>query len=218
MELVPRFKCSLVASPEVPYTCFEQDFCGQQSTVNYWIDWENPMSLKNWSESIGLICRPGWQIGLLGSAAFGGWCSSLLWLPRFSDVYGRLRLFQLSCIVTTIMYVAIMFSKSYMVTLASIFMIGFFASLRVNVGWPYMLELIPKQSHSLHAMGLNAIAPFEAITGVLFFAYLSNSAYLLMGIFLVLQLITICLTFLLPESPVYLLTKGRLEEAEAALS
>ena len=92
MELVPRFKCSFIETPEVVFSCVEQDFCGSDS-VTYWIDWDHPMSLHNWSESIGLICRPGWQIGMLGSSMFGGWCLSLLWLPRLSDVYGRIRLY-----------------------------------------------------------------------------------------------------------------------------
>ena len=60
MELVPKFKCSYTESPDVVFSCVEQDFCGRGDEINYWIDWDNRMSLYNWSENIGLICRPGW--------------------------------------------------------------------------------------------------------------------------------------------------------------
>ncbi len=79
MEMSPRFKCSVTESQEV-FDCTEKDFCGS-SDINFWVDTANDRSLVNWSERIGLICRPGWQIGLLGSAFFAGWVSTLLWIP-----------------------------------------------------------------------------------------------------------------------------------------
>ena len=57
-EAVPHFKCSSLGSNGV-YDCVEADFCGKPE-INFWVDRENPDTIYNWAEQIGLICRPGW--------------------------------------------------------------------------------------------------------------------------------------------------------------
>jgi MFS family permease len=218
MELVPRFKCSYPESPETVFSCVEQDFCGSDGKINYWIDWDNPMSLHNWSENISLICRPGWQIGMLGSVLFGGWVMTLLWLPSYSDTYGRANLYRIAMIATTIAYGLILISKSFLLTLACAFITGVFTSIRLGVGWPYLLELVHKGSHPVHSMSLLSVCAFQQIICVAYFKYYSNNAYLFMGVGFGIQVVVLVLTFLMPESPVFLLTKGRMVEAEAALA
>ena len=91
LEVLPQFKCSFNESTNFE-TCTEKDFCGNPN-VEVFIDWENPKSIYNWADTIGLVCRPGWQVGLLGSVYYAGWCSTLLWLPKYSDLYGRKKFF-----------------------------------------------------------------------------------------------------------------------------
>jgi len=182
LELMPAFKCSHLDSPDIAFSCVEADFCGRTESINFWIDWDNPMSLFNWSQTIGLICRPGWQIGLLGSSMFGGWVLSLLWLPSYSDVYGRKLLFKLSIIVTTLMFFFMWVSKSYLLTLISHTIIGFFTSLRLGVGWPYMLELVHKGSHPVHSVIILGTCAVQQMFCIAFFKYFSHNANVFMAI------------------------------------
>jgi hypothetical protein len=109
-------------------------------------------------------------------------------------------------------------SKSYLVTLFSILITGFFTSLRSGVGWPFLLELVPKGSRPMHAMAYGSMGAIIAMSCVIFLSYFSNNAYYFMGIGFAFQIIVVILTFMLPESPVYLLTRGRMAEAEVALA
>ena len=155
---------------------------------------------------------------MLGSMLFGGWCSTILWLPRQSDVYGRTKLFRYAMCLTLATFTTIYFSKSYLVTLLAILITGLFTSLRSGVGWPLLLELVPKSSRPLHAVVFGSIGAIEAMGCVVYFTYVSNNAYYFMGIGLTCQVIVVILTFMLPESPVYLLTRGKMAEAEVALA
>jgi hypothetical protein len=101
-EVLPRFVCRDKLGKE-PFECGEVDFCGK-TDVEYWVDRENPNTIYNWAEGIGLICRPGWQIGMLGSVYFLGWCSTLLWMPQLSDRIGRKRFFLYSLIHSLVTY------------------------------------------------------------------------------------------------------------------
>ena len=186
--------------------------------MSFWVDWDNPLSLANWSEQIGLICRPGWQIGLLGSAYYAGWCSTLLWMPRLSEIYGRARFFKFAMALNTLMFTVLMFSRSYALTLTSIFIVGFFTSMRTGIGWPYLLELVPKRDRPYHATLYGIIGANWGVIGAVFFVFCSKNAYYFMGFGYVLQITALVISLTLPESPVYLLSKGKLKEGEEALA
>jgi MFS family permease len=121
MEMVPRFKCT---SNDITYDCVEADFCGANN-IKFQVDLESPYTLRNWSEQIGLICRPGWQVGLIGSVYFGGWCSTLLWLPGMSEWIGRKRMFVWSLVSYTVLWAIIMFTHSFKVFVVCFFLLGF---------------------------------------------------------------------------------------------
>lgn len=72
-------------------------------------------------------------------------------MPRLSELYGRAKFFKFSMALNMLMYSILMFSRSYSLNLISIFIVGFFTSMRTGIGWPYLLELVPKASRPLHA-------------------------------------------------------------------
>lgn len=215
IEMSPQFKCSIPPSTQVS-DCTEADFCGN-AHIDFWIDFDHERSLINWSERIGLICRPGWQVGLLGSAFFAGWVSTLLWVPLFANHFGRLRVFQLSCFMSVILYVVFLFSRSYLLTLASMFLMGATTSGKLGVGYPYLMELLGKNYRPFYATLMSAATSLDGIIGTLYFIYVSKNAYYFMAGGFVWQLSSLVVSHLLPESPVYFLNKGKLRKGELAL-
>jgi MFS family permease len=142
----------------------------------------------------------------------------LLWMPRLSEIYGRAKFFKFAMALNTIMFSILMFSRSYALNLFSIFVVGFFTSMRTGVGWPYLLELVPKSSRPLHATFFGMVGASWGLIGALFFFFFSNNAYLFMGFGYVLQIVAFVFSLALPESPVYLLSKGKIIEGEVALA
>ena len=104
-EAVPHFKCSVAGSDQV-FDCVEANFCGNPE-INYWVDRDHPDSIYNWAEQIGLICRPGWQVGMLGSVLYAGWCLTLLWMPQLSDRMGRKTMLVYSLAINVVLFTVI---------------------------------------------------------------------------------------------------------------
>jgi MFS family permease len=128
-EVIPHFKCIQNGSNDV-FNCVEANFCGNPD-ITYWVDRENPDTIYNWAEQIGLICRPGWQIGMLGSVFFAGWCSTLLWMPQISDRIGRKTMFVYSLAINVVLYTMVMFTRSFKVMVVAFFLLGFFNQLQI---------------------------------------------------------------------------------------
>jgi MFS family permease len=179
-EVVPHFKCAQIGSDEV-FECVEANFCGNPD-ITFWVDREHPDTIYNWAEQIGLICRPGWQVGMLGSVYFGGWCSSLLWMPQLSDRIGRKTMFVYSLAMSVVLYTVMMFTRSFKMMVLSIFLQGFFNSAKIGVGWPYLIELVPISTRSTHAAAFGVVGASFGIIGALFFIFVSKNGYLFCAI------------------------------------
>ena len=95
---------------------------------------------------MNLMCEPDWKIGFLGSSYFFGWVLSLLWMPRLGDFYGRKRPFAATMVVDTVLYTALLFTKKIDMAILIIFLAGFFTSLRLGVGFLYLMELLPSKA------------------------------------------------------------------------
>lgn len=83
--------------------------------------------------------------------------------------------------LNTLMFTILMFSRSYSLTLISIFIVGFFTSLRTGVGWPYLLELVPKKDRPFHSTLYCIIGASWGVIGAFFFLFVSKNAYYFMG-------------------------------------
>ena len=76
--------------------------------MSYRPNYELDNTYHNWVEKLDLTCRSSSQVGMLGSALFTGWCISLTFIPRLSDLYGRRKIFLISAVVQSTFYTVIM--------------------------------------------------------------------------------------------------------------
>ena len=91
------------------------------------------------------MCTSKVEIGLIGSSTLLGWALTTTWLPRLADLYGRKNLYKISQICGLILFTAIFFADSLNTFIGLNFLIGVVTSLRINVGYIYMLEFMPKK-------------------------------------------------------------------------
>ena len=132
LELIPEeFFCVYDDTPEgTEVSCVPDDFCGRPDLLSYRPNFDLENSFHNWVQKLDLTCRPSGQIGLLGSSVFAGWCISLTFIPRLSDLYGRKKIFFLSAIVQTTVYTIIMLTHNFWVAITALFVVGLCCTVR----------------------------------------------------------------------------------------
>lgn len=192
-------------------------FCGQ-ADIQYAINSTSADSLHNWVEKLDLTCRPGWQIGLLGSALFAGWSSTLLWVPPFADRFGRYKIFVWGCVVNLALYTVLMLSHSYWLSVACIFFIGALESIRISIGFNYCMELMHEPDRAFYGAVWNVNEGLIYFWATLYFGYVAKTWFPFVSIGYLLAIISTVGVFFYPESPCYLIKKQMYEEAEKSFA
>ena len=135
-------------------------------------------------------------------------------MPRFADLYGRKNLFKISQVCDLLLFTAIFFADSLEAFTALMFLIGLVTSLRINVGYIYLIEFIPKKGQANFGTAWCAV---DASVMLWVTVYFINSAardwrqICLVGY--ALQFIGLVGAFWLPESPKFLIEQNRIREA-----
>ena len=136
---------SCVADKSIP-----DNICSGK-VISYEIDWSNPYSLHNWVEKLDLVCSPEWKVGMIGSIYFVGLVFTLIWVPRLSDMYGRKFIFMVGMIADFAMFTCIFFISSLDGMIVVLFVVGMATALRTDVGFVYLMELVPKRNQVFYA-------------------------------------------------------------------
>jgi MFS family permease len=114
------------------------------SQIESWeIDEDSVRSLNGWTLKLDLTYETSKHIALIGTSYFIGWAATLLWVPRLGDVYGRKKMFILSNVINTLNFVIVLFTKSLNVMIIAFFILGLASSIRVNIGYNYLIEMYP---------------------------------------------------------------------------
>ena len=212
----PKYDCDFtagVSEAESLKLCTAQYICDKDPRITNWsIDWESDKSLENWQGKLDLMCAPTWKVGMLGTCLFVGWASTLLWVPSFGDKYGRKNIFAVSMSLNLIMYSVMMWTTSLDVMLISVFFQGALNSVRVNIGYLYLLEMMPKHLQTTvgSIWGMSDAAIYLLAT--LYFWKVSKEWFYFAMIGYFLNVFTAIGAWFLPESPRYLLNMGKIDE------
>lgn len=163
------------------------------------------------------MCWPKQQIALVSALFWLGWCVTLLWVPRFADVYGRKWMIAYNNMVSLALYVATLFAPNVYFLGAVLFTWGIFNSIRTSVAFLYMIELMPKNKQNLVGTVWNCFEGSINLFATAYFMYVSLDYFWFVAIGLAFQLFSCSTVWFLPESPIYLLKRGRIDELKDVL-
>jgi MFS family permease len=157
------------------------------------------------------------MIGLIGSMVFAGWMFGSLFVPRLGDLYGRKWPVRLSLICAVLSYVAIILSKDIKLIIGLMFVFGACCAGRYSTSYVYLSELMPAKNRTLACSATQFLDASTLILLTLYFRFLSKH-WLPFQIFgASMTFACVVATFFIPESPDYLYSKGRYQEARKAL-
>jgi len=148
---------------------------------------------------------------------FFGWSATLLWMPRLGDIYGRKWLIAYNNLICFALYLGVLFAPNIYFLATVIFLWGFFNSIRTNVTFLYMMELMPTKNKAFIGTFWNCCEGLINLFATFFFMKISTNWFDFTAIGLCFQVFACCTVWFLPESPIYLLKRGRFDELKAAL-
>lgn len=137
----PKYACKMNPGTDES-VCTSENICNNDPRILSWnIDESHEATLDNWHRQFDLMCWPKAKIGFVCSLFWLGWCATLLWMPRFGDVYGRKYPIAYNSVLTFFLYLGVMYAPNIYFLGGVLLMFGFFNSIRTNVSFLYMIEL-----------------------------------------------------------------------------
>jgi len=155
---------------------------------------------------------------MIGACFFLGWTCTLLWLPAIADRRGRKNIFWLAMFAQLCLFVGLLTTRNLIVMLFIMFSFGGLSAVRVGVGYVYLMEMLPRSKQTSVTSGWNTQEALIYVFATIYFWKISRHWFWFVLIGFVWQILSCVLLFWMPESPRYLITVGKLEEARKAFS
>ncbi|TNV73193.1 hypothetical protein FGO68_gene463 [Halteria grandinella] len=192
-------------------------FCG--TDLYYQVDYSVDYSLHNWFTQLQLECVEKSSIAFIGMCFFLGWAFGSIFVPRLSDLYGRKFAFLGSMILQTGAMIGMNFSHSIPLTTALMFALGMCCVGSRALGFLYLMEMLPKRWQVPSGTILNIFDTSIPVLEVLYFWKISKEWTTFVIIFgECVGVLVIIGTLFLPESPKFLLTMKRYDEARKTIN
>jgi MFS family permease len=130
-------------------------------------------------------------------------------LARFGDTVGRISMMRLGMFCTIIIYsMMVFFSRTLEFTYLLIFGIGVFSCFRLNLGFIYGQEIVKSKHGNVVGSMNNVIDGCTMIITSIYFKFISNEWVYIHIFFFMIAFLGLIMSFWLPESPKFLLSKG----------
>ena len=132
---------------------------------------------------------------------------TLLWVPGLADKFGRQKVFRFGMACDFLCYNSLMFTHNVYVMLATIFCFGMLSSIRINVGYVYLLELMPKKRATFYGTLWNNCECVIYPLATIYFWQINKHWIYFTSIGYCFSLYSAIASFFLPESPRWLFSK-----------
>ena len=115
-----------------------------------------------------------------------------------------------------LLYIGLLVTSNFYVMIGIWFSFGFLSSIRISVGYIYMMELLPRKAQTPTTTLWNMQEALIYLVAVIYFWKISTHCFWYVLVGAIWQVISVIMLFFMPESPRYLITAGRNEEARQA--
>ena len=162
---------------------------------------------------MNLFCAPGETIGLAGAVAFVGVFLSCLVLPKLVDTRGRHCIWYITVICTVLIFPPLIYTKHILWVYVANFFGGFSLVGRFQSGFVLLNEFVPKKYQVLASTLFLCFDTISTWYLSFYMRYISNVANQVVWIGFGCNLFAIATGYFLHESPTWLVTQDREEEA-----
>jgi MFS family permease len=151
---------------------------------------------------------------MMGSSFFIGNLIGGLFLANLGDKVGRIKMLRAGLTLTIVFYgVIIHVSNSLTLNCIMIFGVGLFSCFRLNISFIYGMEIIQFSKKNIIGSLYNFFDALTMIAVAFYFKYISKDWFPLLNVFLLLSSVACVISFWMPESPKFLISKKKFRGA-----
>lgn len=130
-------------------SCTVEEICAEKMPKNKYRPVKTDEEFfDNWVEKLDMLCKPQSEVGILGSCFFFGLMVTILWMPQYSDKYGRLFVIQLTLVVQLITFIGFCFNTTITGAAINMTLLGMTHPGKNIIFFNYTLEVVPKHLKS----------------------------------------------------------------------
>jgi MFS family permease len=201
-------------TPEGSFECDHHRACDVDIT-SYDLNWDSHDTLSNWMTQLDFICMEPFYIGILGSISFISFSIGSFFFTKQADVYGRHLVTCTAATVTPLALVILIFGVPHFgligiyITFA---VLGLTYNPRGSTAYLYGAEMLPTNKRLLFGQVLFFADGIFSICASFYFYSVGNLNAFFAGVLVAFTTALVAMTFLLPETPSFLLMKGDIVE------
>lgn len=132
------------------------------------------------------------------------------------DKYGRKKLFWFGMALNWVLYSLLLICKNFWFMNAIWFGFGMSNSIRINIGYVFLVEMMPKKAQTSVTSLWNTQEALIYVFATFYFWKISQHWFWYCFIGYIWQILSVLLLYFIPESPRYLVSIGKLSEAKSA--
>jgi MFS family permease len=124
-----------------------------------------------------------------------------------ADLYGRRRFFLSAMVIDLVLFTYLYLTTSLTSVYVLSFLIGAMTSMRIQVGFIWLMELLTQGKQVLFGTAYNVLEGLMQIFIPIYYLLISTDSNQLFLYGIVYQVLNLCMIFFVPESPRFLIQK-----------
>lgn len=149
---------------------------------------------------------------------FLGWAICALIIPPRADKIGRKLIILISLVLTSFAMIVILFAGNLVWLVLASLLLGLTAPGRITVAFVYLMEFITPEWKTFAASLSSLLFVMCFVTVTMYLKFISATAIHLIAFGILLGLTSsVCIYYLLPESPLFLIKTGQIDKAEKVI-